>query len=82
MSFLRCAYDYVCTVAMARRAFPELPNHKLDSVCDHCDIALMHHDAASDAEACARVALECAAVVGGGSIGEAVKRMGVRVARL
>jgi len=75
-------YEYVCTVGMARRAFPQLPNHKLNSVCDHCAIPLVHHDAASDAEACARVALECAASVGAGSIAEAVKRLGVRIARL
>ena len=73
-------YRYVCTVSMARKAFPGLHKHTLDTVCDHCGIALVHHDAASDAEACANVALECAAASGGASIAEAVEVLGVRVA--
>ena len=76
------AYEYVCTVSMARKAFPELHRHTLDAVCDHCSIALVHHDAASDAEACAHVALECAAASGSASIAQAVKALGVRVARV
>lgn len=76
------AIHYVCTVSMARKAFPDLSSHKLDVVCDHCGIGLVHHDAASDAAACANVALECATAVGAASIGDAVERLGVRVARL
>jgi DNA polymerase-3 subunit epsilon len=76
------AYDYVCTVSMSRKAFPTLGKHTLDTVCDHCGIALMHHDAASDAEACANVALECAAVTGSASIRQAVEMLGVRVSRV
>jgi len=73
---------YACTVSMARKAFPELPSHKLNVVCDHCGIKLMHHDAASDAAACATVALECASAIGAATITEAVEVLGVRVARL
>ena len=73
---------YVCTVSMARKAFPKLSSHRLNVVCDHCGIRLMHHDAASDAEACASVALECASAVGAATISEAVEALGVRVARL
>jgi DNA polymerase-3 subunit epsilon len=73
------AYPYVCTVSMARKAFPRLGKHTLDTVCDHCGISLMHHDAASDATACANVALECAAASGSASISQAVELLGVRV---
>lgn len=76
------AYDYVCTVSMARKAFPRLPKHTLDTVCHHCGIALVHHDAASDAEACARVALDCATVCGAATITQAVEVLGVRVAQV
>ena len=76
------AYDYVCTVSLARKAFPRLINHKLNTVCDHCGIALVHHDACSDAVACANVARECAAAAGVGSIAEAVEALGVRVSKL
>ena len=76
------SYEYVCTVALARRTFPELRRHTLDAMCDHCDIRPTHHDAAPDAAACANLALSCADRVGAGSIAEAVASLGVRVARL
>lgn len=76
------AINYACTVSMARRAFPDLSSHRLDSVCDHCGIGLMHHDAASDAAACAAVALECASAVGAADIAEAIDLLGVKVSRL
>lgn len=76
------SYDYVCTVSLARKAFPGLRRHTLDIVCDHCGIALVHHDAASDAEACANLALECASATGSATIAQAVETLGVRVAQL
>ncbi len=51
--------EYIDTVRMARHAFPELTNHKLDTLSHALDISLMHHDAGSDALCCARVFLEC-----------------------
>lgn len=47
-----------CTVAMSRRIWPGLENHKLNTVADFLGIPLQHHNAASDAEACARIAIE------------------------
>lgn len=76
------SYQYVCTVALARRTFPDLRRHTLDVMCDHCGITLRHHDAASDAAACASLALSCADAVGARSISDAVASLGVRVARL
>jgi DNA polymerase-3 subunit epsilon len=56
------AFDWVCTVNVARSVWPQLPNHKLPTVSGHLGIALDHHDPASDAEACARIYLgACAA---------------------
>lgn len=76
------SYQYVCTVALARRTFPDLRRHTLDVMCDHCGITLRHHDAASDAAACASLALSCADAVGARSISDAVASLGVGVARL
>jgi DNA polymerase-3 subunit epsilon len=52
-----------CTVTMARRAWNLRPT-KLPDVCRHLGIALDHHDALSDALACAKivVAAELAAL--------------------
>ncbi len=73
---------YVCSCAMARRAYPLLPNHRLPTLCAHCGIDLDHHDAASDANACARVALACRDQVGASSVREAVELLGVSVRTL
>jgi DNA polymerase III epsilon subunit-like protein len=55
----RLPFRLACTVAMSRRAFPELPRHNLKSVSTHLRIALQHHDALSDARACALIAQTC-----------------------
>lgn len=55
------------SVTVARRTWPFLANHQLQTVAAHLAIPLDHHDAASDANACAeiirRAELEQAGVV-------------------
>lgn len=48
----REAADYACTCQMGRHCCPELPNHKLNTLCDHFGIELNHHQAGSDSRAC------------------------------
>jgi DNA polymerase-3 subunit epsilon len=48
---------FVCTVQVARAQWGIFPT-KLPDVCRHLDIPLDHHNAGSDAEACARIVLE------------------------
>ena len=47
---------FVCTVQLARRMWDIRPT-RLPDVCSFLDIPLDHHDAASDAEACARIVM-------------------------
>ena len=47
---------YVCTVKVARTAWNLRPT-KLSDVCTQLRIPLKHHDATSDAQACARILL-------------------------
>lgn len=50
--------QFYCTMQLARRMFPELPNHKLDTVASHIGIPnISHHDALNDAKVCADIAL-------------------------
>lgn len=49
---------FLCTVKLARAIWTQLENHKLNTVAAHLDITLQHHHAGSDAEACARIAIE------------------------
>ncbi len=48
--------EFRCTVTMARRAWNLRPT-KLPDVCRHLGIALDHHDALSDAMACAKIVI-------------------------
>jgi len=47
---------YLCTVQLARNAWNIRPT-KLPDVCRHLNLNLKHHDALSDAEACANIVL-------------------------
>lgn len=49
---------YCCTVRMGRRCYPELANHRLDTLCRYRDIPLDHHNAGSDSRACADLFLD------------------------
>ncbi|MDB5492247.1 MAG: polymerase [Micavibrio sp.] len=49
--------DWLCTVQISRKRWPELERHKLNIVCDHLGIELNHHDAGSDALAAAKIYL-------------------------
>ena len=46
--------NYLCTVELSRRTWKLFPT-KLPDVCRHLGISLNHHEALSDAEACARI---------------------------
>lgn len=46
---------WIDTHAAARLAWPHLENHKLDTLCEHLEIPLVHHDACSDAIASGQV---------------------------
>jgi len=48
--------QWSCTVQLARRTWNVRPT-KLPNVCTFLGVPLKHHDAASDAEACARIVI-------------------------
>jgi DNA polymerase-3 subunit alpha (Gram-positive type) len=57
---LECKYEVVDTLSLARRNFPELENHKLNTVANHLDIEhLNHHRAMGDAKATAQIFMRC-----------------------
>ncbi len=49
---------YACTVQMGRRCYPNLPNHRLNTLCAYLDIPLAHHQAGSDSRACAMLLID------------------------
>ncbi|MCD8167301.1 MAG: 3'-5' exonuclease [Bacteroides sp.] len=51
-------YQFYCSCKLARKAFPRLLNHKLNTVAAHCGYNLTnHHHAMADAYACAHIAV-------------------------
>lgn len=51
-------YLSLCTVKTSKKLFPEMPNHRLNTVCERLGIPLEnHHDALEDSRACAKILL-------------------------
>ena len=50
-------FDYTCTCGLARRVWPELPNHQLSTLADHIRHQFNHHHAQADAETAGHVLL-------------------------
>ena len=48
-------FDYVDSVVISRKLFPEMPSHSLDAMAERFGIAFRHHNALEDAEACASI---------------------------
>jgi len=52
-------YPIHCTCQGSRKVYPDLENHKLNTVAAHCGYDLTnHHNALADAEACAYIAMK------------------------
>lgn len=51
---------YADTLAISRRSWPMLANHKLGTVAGHLGIHFRHHDALEDAKTCAAIPLRAA----------------------
>ncbi|HEX8484179.1 exonuclease domain-containing protein [Sphingomonas sp.] len=60
----RIATRWLDSVVVARRAWPDLPNHKLGTLARHLGLTHRHHDALSDARAAGHVILHAIAETG------------------
>lgn len=70
--------QYYCTVTFARKMWPSLRNHKLNTVAEHLGIDFKHHDAEEDASVCAGVVIECMKTTGLEDIRLLGKALGVQ----
>ena len=55
----RPTVPYACTCQMSRRLLPQLPNHRLNTLCQYLGLELDHHRAGSDSRACGEILLHC-----------------------
>lgn len=54
-------FDYLCTVKLAQKTWPNLDNHKLNTISDFLSFDFNHHDALDDCLACANVMIKACA---------------------
>jgi DNA polymerase-3 subunit epsilon len=70
-------FDYVCTCNLARRVWPELPSHSLNTLAAHIGHEFNHHHAQSDAEAAGRVLLAMMQHINANTPRELLQKTGV-----
>ncbi|MBO4919013.1 MAG: 3'-5' exonuclease [Erysipelotrichaceae bacterium] len=51
-------FDFLDTVSISRRVYPELYNHRLNTVAEYLNVDLSHHNAKSDSFACLMILLK------------------------
>jgi DNA polymerase-3 subunit epsilon len=73
---------YVCTRALARRAWPGWLSYRLDDVAHACGITFQHHEAGSDADAAASLGIAYCGATGRVSILDACTELGMLPGRL
>lgn len=73
---------YVCTVKVAQRVWPQLINHKLDTVAGALGIALNHHEAGSDARAAGLILQAALRETGCADVDALARRIGMRLGRI
>ncbi|HIX90640.1 MAG TPA: 3'-5' exonuclease [Candidatus Agathobaculum pullicola] len=73
---------YVCTVKVAQRVWPQLQNHKLDTVSQALGISLNHHEAGSDARAAGLILQAALRETASADADELAQKIGMRMGRI
>lgn len=69
--------DYTCTVKISKRVWPDLQNHKLNTLAAYLGYEFKHHYALDDAEICAQVAIAAAKKRGVQSMDQLLANIGL-----
>ena len=72
-------FSYCDTVKISQKVWPELENHKLDTVGDFLHIDFNHHNALDDARTCAAIPIYAGAALAVDSIEGLAQQIGVTV---
>lgn len=76
------SFQYICTVKLSQKAYPELDSHKLNRLCDALGISFKHHHAMDDSYACASVLLRIMEDYGLDSLSDIEDRFEIGIGRL
>lgn len=74
----RFTNQYLDTVKISRIVYPELYNHKLNTVAEYLNIDLNHHNGQSDSFACMMILLKAMEAYNIYDLDEFVKKIGIR----
>lgn len=72
-------FSYCDTVKISQKVWPELENHKLDTVGSFLDIDFNHHNALDDARTCAAIPIYAGAELAVDSLERLTRQLGVNV---
>jgi len=70
---------YIDTVAISRKVFPELYNHRLDTVSNYLNIILDHHNPLSDSYACLLILIKAMNIYKEEDVNVFLKRIGANI---
>ena len=68
---------YACTVKLSRKVWPDLVNHRLNTMGSYLGVEFKHHYALDDAETCTKIAIEAAKLKGATSLEDLLRKTGV-----
>ena len=75
-------FDYLCTVQISRNIWPNMPNHKLNTMAYLFNIPLRHHDALEDTLACAKIAIKACQVMNMNSLADLAHELRISPGKL
>jgi len=70
---------YIDSLEIARKVYPFLRNHKLNTVCEHLEIDLNHHEALSDAKGSCLIALNTMALIQDFDVETLIDRLNLKI---
>ena len=75
-------FDYMCTVQISKNIWPNMPNHKLNTLAHIFDIPLKHHDALEDTLACAKIAIKACEVMNSNDLSQLANEIRISPGKL
>ncbi|WP_337017863.1 3'-5' exonuclease [Oceanobacillus massiliensis] len=85
LDFFKLPYpimDYLCTVKISQQIWPELENHKLNTLAAHHGILFEHHHALEDARVAAKVLMKAMEDSGTATVGDFINQSNLKEGKI
>lgn len=74
--------EYCCTVNISKKIWPQLENHRLNTMAETLKIDFRHHNAIDDALVCAKVLIEACKISGAKTVKELTEKINYKTKTL